>query len=73
VDCVYVDVNEIGKKPPPGERPIYLVVEGSSRMDVFRAREELLRVLEEAAENSKVDTDLVSSRYAILGPDDQGN
>lgn len=36
-----------GKTPAPGERKLYLLVEGSSEMQVKFARMEIIRALEE--------------------------
>jgi len=56
---------EPGRRPPPGEREIYLLIEGTSKMDVNKAHKEVKRVLEEAAINS-LSSKAGPGRYAIL-------
>ena len=38
---------ELGRKPPPGERKLYLCVSGPTDVAVRKAKKEMLRVLEE--------------------------
>ena len=40
---------EFGRKPPAGQRRLYLYIEGSSKQEVANAYKEIKRFLEEAA------------------------
>jgi len=42
-----------GRKPMPGEQKLYLLIEGKDSMAVGRAKAEIQRVLDEAAEESR--------------------
>jgi len=41
-----------GRKPQPGERKLYLLIEGKTQTDVTRCRGELVRMMDEAANDS---------------------
>lgn len=53
-----------GRKVPDSERKLYLLIEGSSSMDVSRAKAELVRILEEAALEAKPDN--LYSKYSVV-------
>lgn len=55
----------LGRKPPAGERPLTLVIEGESEINVRRARAELRRLLDEATE--AVDAERFSLESALAG------
>lgn len=48
-----------GRQPQPGERKLHLLVEGKTELDVQRCKTEIIRILEEAAADSRPD----ASRY----------
>lgn len=43
---------EEGKQPPPGERKLYLFVEGDSQMVIDKAKNEIRRILQEETMNA---------------------
>lgn len=49
-----------GRNPQPGERKLHLLIEGRTEMGVNRCRMEIVRILEEAAADSRPE----SSKYA---------
>jgi ATP-dependent RNA helicase DDX46/PRP5 len=55
-----------GKVPGPGERKLYLLIEGPSHVEVKRAKAEIKRMLEEAAANSQPETPQIIGRYKVL-------
>jgi len=60
----------LGRKPPVGQKPLALVVEGDSELSVRRARAELRRVLDEATE--AVDEERFSLESAMAGGNGMG-
>jgi ATP-dependent RNA helicase DDX46/PRP5 len=53
-----------GRKPQQGERKIYLFIEGRSEIGIARAKQDLMRVLEEAAANARPDAETYA-RYTV--------
>lgn len=52
-----------GKIPPPGERKLHLIVEGTNELGVANATKELKRILEEAT--LAIDSSRLFGRYTI--------
>ena len=44
-----------GEEPPPGQRKLHLLIEGASSIDVENAKNELIRLAEEATANARPD------------------
>jgi ATP-dependent RNA helicase DDX46/PRP5 len=59
---VYIPSN---RKPGPGERKLYLLIEGKSRISVMNAKKEIRRVLEEASLNAKPDENAYG-KYVVV-------
>ncbi|KAL6755104.1 P-loop containing nucleoside triphosphate hydrolase protein, partial [Haematococcus lacustris] len=58
---------EPGKQPPPGERKIYMLIEGPTELSVKRAKQELKRVLEECTEKAmRRDAPAGPGRYSVV-------
>lgn len=54
-----------GRKPQEGERKLYLLIEGKTEVAVKMARQELVRILEEAALEAKPEKDMYG-KYSVL-------
>ncbi|SPQ92992.1 unnamed protein product (mitochondrion) [Plasmodiophora brassicae] len=56
----------VGRTPGIGERKLYLMIEGHSKMDVILAKKEIRRLLEEAAIQSKPEDREQYSKYTVV-------
>jgi len=54
-----------GRKPQPGERKLYLLIEGKDGVSVARAKAEIVRVLETAAEDARPEKPK-TTKYTVL-------
>eukprot|EP00955_Chlamydomonas_euryale_P053852 355627-Chlamydomonas_euryale.AAC.8 len=54
-----------GKQPPPGERKIFLLIEGKTEQAVKRAKQELKRIIEEATEKTMRRDAPAAGRYVV--------
>jgi ATP-dependent RNA helicase DDX46/PRP5 len=54
-----------GRNPAPGERKLHLLIEGNTDMDVQRCRTEIMRMLEEAAADSRPET-AKYAKYSVV-------
>jgi len=54
-----------GKKVPEGQRKLYIHIQGSNKLDVTRARAEIIRLLEEYSRDARPDAELYA-RYSVL-------
>lgn len=54
-----------GKNPPPGERKLYLFIEGPTAESVSKAKKEIKRILEENAVLYHTDT-RATGRYNVM-------
>lgn len=54
-----------GRKPQPGERKLYLLVECRTEIELKRARQEIQRVLEEASRDARPEKDPYA-KYNVL-------
>ena len=52
-----------GRNPPPGERKLYLLIEGQDEKNVATAKREIRRMLEEAAAGVREPTSF--GRYTV--------
>ena len=55
----------LGRNPPPGERKLYLVVEGETEAAVKAAKKEIKRILDEASVDAAPDASSRYSKYSI--------
>lgn len=55
-----------GRNPPPGERKLYLYIEGPDAMTVKKAKSEILRVLSEAADTGMPEPKPMYGKYSVL-------
>ena len=55
-----------GRNPQPGERKLHLLVEGHSEIEVQRCKTEIIRMLEEAAADSRPDAPAAYSKYKVV-------
>lgn len=52
--------------PPPGERPLYLLIQAPTEAQVRRAKQELRRVIEEYTEKAMRNDTGAGGRYSIV-------
>jgi hypothetical protein len=57
-----------GMQPPPGERKLFLLIEGPTELSVKRAKQEIKRILEEATEKVPLPLYTPLSSYKALKP-----
>jgi ATP-dependent RNA helicase DDX46/PRP5 len=55
-----------GRNAMPGERKLHLLVEGNSEVDVQRCKAEIIRMLEEAAADSRPEQTVKYAKYSIV-------
>lgn len=55
-----------GRNAQPGERKLHLLVEGHSEIEVQRCKTEIIRMLEEAAADSRPDAPAAYSKYKVV-------
>jgi ATP-dependent RNA helicase DDX46/PRP5 len=54
-----------GKQPPAGERPLYLLIEGSTQQDVDLAKIEIKKIIQEAILHMPA-LEKLSGRYQVV-------
>lgn len=55
-----------GRNALPGERKLHLLVEGNSEVEVQRCKAEIIRMLEEAAADSRPDAPVKYAKYSVV-------
>eukprot|EP00824_Muranothrix_gubernata_P015221 TRINITY_DN3160_c0_g2_i2.p3 TRINITY_DN3160_c0_g2~~TRINITY_DN3160_c0_g2_i2.p3 ORF type:complete len:153 (-),score=34.10 TRINITY_DN3160_c0_g2_i2:617-1075(-) len=55
-----------GKQPPPGERRIYLLIEGPTWVAVQKARTEIKRIIDEETQRDLMRPERPTGRYSVL-------
>ena len=55
-----------GRNAMPGERKLHLLVEGNSEVEVQRCKAEIIRMLEEAAADSRPDAPVKYAKYSVV-------
>ena len=54
-----------GRKPKEGERKLYLLIQGPTPISVKRAKEDLLRILEETTHTVGFDKAMIAGKYSV--------